>query len=68
MEKLPVLSGHKVIKILEKIGFHTVRQKGSHIILVKNTDETKKVLVVPAHKELDRGTLKEIIRQAELKK
>ncbi|ATZ61525.2 MAG: type II toxin-antitoxin system HicA family toxin [Methanosarcinales archaeon Met12] len=37
-EKLPVLSGRELIKILAKIGFSPVRQKGSHIILVNETN------------------------------
>jgi predicted RNA binding protein YcfA (HicA-like mRNA interferase family) len=44
------------------------RQKGSHVILKKKTDSGAKALVVPLHKEIDRGTLLEIIRQAGLKK
>ena len=68
MRKLPRLSGKEVIKILSKIGFMPSRQKGSHIILVKSLQEGKKALVVPNHKEIDRGTLLEIIRQAGLKK
>ncbi len=66
--KLPVLSGHDVIKILTKIGFVQKRQKGSHIILVKEFKEGRKGVVVPNHKEIDKGTLLEIIRQAGLKK
>ncbi len=68
MGKLPVLSGHEVIKILKKIGFEPVRQKGSHIVLVKRVSESKMAVVVPNHKEIDPGTLLEIIRQAGLKR
>ncbi len=58
-----------LVKILKKAGFKPVRQKGSHIILVKEA-ETKKALalVVPNHREIDTGTLIEIIRQAGLKR
>lgn len=68
MDKLPRLSGREVIKILSKIGFLPVRQKGSHVILKKQMPDGQKVVVVPNHKEIDRGTLLEIIRQAGLKK
>ncbi len=68
MSKLPVLSGREVIKILKKIGFEPVRQKGSHIVLAKTDAKGRKGLVVPDHKEIDRGTLIEIIRQAGLKR
>jgi len=67
MTKLPVLSGHELIKILKKAGFKPIRQKGSHIILVKES-ESKKALVVPNHHEIDTGTLIEIIRQAGMKR
>ena len=64
--KLPRLSGREVIKILSKQGFKVARQKGSHIILVRESDAGKKAVVVPNHKEVDKGTLLEIIRQSGL--
>lgn len=66
--RLPVLSGRKLIKILNKIDFQVKRQKGSHIFLEKITKEERKGLVVPNHREIDKGTLLEIIRQAGLKR
>ncbi|MCD6222169.1 MAG: type II toxin-antitoxin system HicA family toxin [Thermoplasmata archaeon] len=66
--KLPVLSGSEVIKTLIKAGFKVARRKGSHVILVKFIDGRKIGVVVPDHKEIDKGTLLEIIRQARLKK
>lgn len=68
MAKLPVLSGLEVIKALRKVGFEPVRQKGSHVVLVKRAPNSKRALVVPNHKEIDPGTLLEIIRQAGLKR
>jgi predicted RNA binding protein YcfA (HicA-like mRNA interferase family) len=68
MAKLPRLSGKEVIRILEKAGFQTARQKGSHVILVKMADEGKKAVVVPLHAEIDKGTLLNIIRQAGMKR
>ncbi len=67
MPKLPVLSGIEIIKILKKIGFEPVRQKGSHVIL-RHVSDLKRAVVVPNHKEVDSGTLIEIIRQAGLKR
>jgi len=64
MSKLPVLSGEKCIKALAKPGFYPKRQEGSHVTLRR--DEPFCQLVVPLHKELDRGTLRAIIRQAGL--
>ena len=64
MQKLPVMSGHEIIKILSKIGFEAKRQKGSHVIMCKGDITT----VVPLHKVVDRGTLLEIIRQCGMKR
>lgn len=66
MPKLPRLSGRELIKILSKIGFKPLRQKGSHIFLAKENKGDKKVTVIPQHKEIDKGTLLEIIRQCGL--
>ncbi len=65
MPKLRVLSGNEVVKILSKFGFDVVSQKGSHVKLRRVLpDGTRQTLTVPLHNELDKGTLKAIIRQA----
>ncbi len=64
MSKLPSISGRACIKALERAGFTVRRQEGSHVILRR--DQPFGQLVVPDHKELDRGTLRAIIRQADL--
>lgn len=64
MSKLPRLSGRECVKALAKAGFYQKRQHGSHIILRR--DNRFAQLVVPDHKELDRGTLRAILRQADL--
>jgi predicted RNA binding protein YcfA (HicA-like mRNA interferase family) len=64
MSKLPVVSGAECVKALGKIGFVINRQRGSHVVLVR--EEPKPTISVPDHKELDRGTLRAIIRQADL--
>ncbi len=66
MAKLPRLSGKEVINALTKAGFISVRQKGSHVFMIKETNENKITTVVPMHKEIDTGTLLEIIRQCKL--
>ncbi len=68
MQKLPRLSGKEVIKILSKQGFVSVRQKGSHVFMRKESEGRTWITVVPLHPELDRGTLLEIIRQCGMKK
>ncbi|MHB1646331.1 MAG: type II toxin-antitoxin system HicA family toxin [bacterium] len=64
MIKLPVISGRECVKVLEKTGFYFKRQEGSHIVLRKDSPFAQ--VVVPDHKELDRGTLRSIIRQSGL--
>lgn len=64
MSKLPQVSGRDCVEALEKAGFYFKRHEGSHIILRRN--EPFAQVVVPDHKELDRGTLRAIIRQAGL--
>ncbi len=63
--KLKRLSGQEVIKILSKFGFHPVRQRSSHVKLRRMSPRgVKQTLTVPAHDELDLGTLHSILRQA----
>ncbi|MEA2101460.1 MAG: type II toxin-antitoxin system HicA family toxin [Thermodesulfobacteriota bacterium] len=62
--KPPSLSGREFIKVLKKLGYEKISQKGSHIKL-KNY-QTGSVIIVPDHKELDRWTLKTILKQAEI--
>jgi predicted RNA binding protein YcfA (HicA-like mRNA interferase family) len=64
MSKLPRVSGADVVKALEKADFQFIRQHGSHMIL-RRTDPFSQTSV-PNHRELDRGTLRAIIRQAGL--
>jgi predicted RNA binding protein YcfA (HicA-like mRNA interferase family) len=64
MSKLPVISGAECVRALEKAGFVVHRQRGSHLTLVRQTPAAQ--TTVPDHKELDRGTLRAIIRQAGL--
>ena len=61
MASLPVISGREAVKAFEKFGFLFYRQKGSHMILYHTNGRH---LSVPDHKELDRGTLRALIRGA----
>ena len=58
MSKIQKLSGHELIKVLFKVGFRPKRQKGSHVILIKETERGKVGCTVPLHKELKIGTIK----------
>ena len=64
MSGLPRISGKECAKALGKIGFYLKRQESSHMVLRR--DEPFAQVVVPDHKELDRGTLRAIIRQTGL--
>ena len=64
MTKLPSISGKKCVEILAEAGFYFKRQKGSHIILRRDNPFAQ--IVIPNHKILDRGTLRAIIRQADM--
>lgn len=64
MSKLPVVSGKKCVKTFGKAGSYFKRREGSHITLRRGDPFAQ--VVVPDHKELDRGTLRAIIRQAGL--
>jgi predicted RNA binding protein YcfA (HicA-like mRNA interferase family) len=61
MSRIPVVSGKKCVKTLEKFGFVVYRQRGSHVTLVR--DNPPNQTTIPLHKELDRGTLKAILKQ-----
>jgi predicted RNA binding protein YcfA (HicA-like mRNA interferase family) len=64
LTKLPRVSGRECVDALRRVGFSERRRHGSHIVLRR--DEPFSQLVVPAHAELDRGTLRAILRQASL--
>jgi predicted RNA binding protein YcfA (HicA-like mRNA interferase family) len=64
MKKLPVLSARDLIKALQKDDFIIVGQKGSHIRLKKKTPSETRIVIVPNHDEIAKGTLISILRQA----
>ena len=64
MSALPRISGRDAIRALSKAGFVVIRQSGSHIVIKRS--EPFAQLVIPDHKELDTGTLRAIIRQADI--
>ena len=64
MPKLRRLSGKEVVSIFGQFGFVVVSQKGSHMKLKREIAGQSQTLTVPAHSELDTGTLRAILRQA----
>ncbi len=65
MSALPVVSGREVVSALGKIGYLLDRQRGSHMITRQQAPPHRR-LTVPDHKEVAKGTLRAIIRQAGL--
>jgi len=65
MPKLPVISGIEAVKAFSRVGYAVDHQTGSHLIL-RNKEKPYRRLTVPNHKELAKGTLRAIIRQAGL--
>ncbi len=66
MPKLPVVSGDKVIKLLLKLGYEIIRQKGSHVRLRKVTEVGEHNITVPKHAEIAKGTLNDILSRVAL--
>jgi predicted RNA binding protein YcfA (HicA-like mRNA interferase family) len=61
---LPTLSGRDVVRAFSQVGWQMVRQKGSHMILVKAGHMA--TLSVPDHREVAKGTLRSLIRASGL--
>jgi len=65
LSTLPVVSGRDVVQALLKNGYEKDKQKGSHIVMRQISYPYRRI-VVPDHKELAKGTLRNIIRYAGL--
>ncbi|MFA6405096.1 MAG: type II toxin-antitoxin system HicA family toxin [Candidatus Paceibacterota bacterium] len=65
MPRLRQVSGKDIVSLLTKEGFRKIRQKGSHVRLALKANDTFYYITVPLHSEVDRGTLKSIIRSLE---
>ena len=66
MAKLPVVSPKRLIRALVRGGFFFQHQRGSHRYYI-HPDRPTKIVTIPYHnKDLKKGTLKSILRQAEL--
>jgi len=65
LSRLRVIGGRELCKVLKKIGYEIDHQTGSHLIL-RNKYPPFRRLTVPDHKEIAKGTLRSIIREAGL--
>jgi predicted RNA binding protein YcfA (HicA-like mRNA interferase family) len=64
MAKLPAISGKQLLSALKKAGFEEVRQKVSHVALRRITPEKTFRTIIPLHRELAKGTLRDILKQS----
>jgi predicted RNA binding protein YcfA (HicA-like mRNA interferase family) len=66
MPKLPQVSGNDIVKLLQRLGYQIIRQRGSHIRLRKVTSLGEHNITVSAHKVLAKGTLNDILSRVSL--
>jgi len=64
MVRTPVLSGQDVVRVFESFGWSVARKRGSHVIMVKQGEMA--TLSIPNHKEVAKGTLRNLVRCANL--
>ena len=62
--RLPAVSGARLVRALERVGWRVDRTRGSHALL--EHPEHDRPLIIPLHRELKRGTLGGILRDARL--
>ena len=60
--KYPILPPEKIIKVMKKLGFYKISQRGSHAKYIN--DKTGKIFIIPMHYEIAIETLKSILEQA----
>jgi len=64
MPKLRSLSGDDLLRIFGQFGFIKVSQRGSHVKLRRDLPGRRQILTIVLHREVDKGTLRAIFRQA----
>lgn len=64
MGRLANISGKEAAKAFEKVGWQAIGQVGSHLVMVKEGRRAN--LSIPQHKELSVGTIRALIRSAEM--
>jgi predicted RNA binding protein YcfA (HicA-like mRNA interferase family) len=66
LQKRPVVSGEKLLKVLVRLGYEIIRQRGSHVRLRKLTAAGDHNITAPLHDELAKGTLNDILSQVSI--
>ena len=65
MTRLPQLSGREIVRALNKLGYEKDHQRGSYIVL-RQLSSPHRLVVIPDHDEVAKGTLRAIIRETGL--
>lgn len=66
MPRLPQVSGTQLARLLEKLGYEFMRQRGSHAQYRLNTDIGTHNMTVPMHRVIAKGTLNDILSRVSL--
>lgn len=66
MPKRPVVSGEELLKVLTRLGYEIIRQRGSHVRLKKPTAAGDHNITVPLHEELAKGTFNDILNEVSI--
>lgn len=64
MPKLRALSSDDLLRVFSQFGFAPFSQRGSHVKLRRQTGKQRQTLTIVLHREVDKGTLRAIFRQA----
>ena len=64
--RLPLVSGRQLVRLLQHLEYELVRQRGSHIRMRRATPVGAHSITIPAHKEVARGTLNDILNEVGL--
>ena len=65
MTQFPTVKTKKLIKVLRKLDFQFVRQKGSHCFY-RHYDERTTVIPIHSNEDIGRGLLLEILKDIEI--
>jgi predicted RNA binding protein YcfA (HicA-like mRNA interferase family) len=63
---LPVVRGKDLLRVFSKLGYHLVRQRGSHAQLKCTTPAGEHTITIPLHDEIATGTLNDILSRASI--
>lgn len=66
MPGLPVVKGKDLLKVLSKLEYQIVRQRGSHVRLQCTTPAGEHAITIPLHEEIAPGTLNDILSKVSL--